>query len=33
MEDFLKMQADKLIASGVRAGIPGVTIHHERVPV
>jgi hypothetical protein len=33
MEDFLSMQAVKLVAAGVRSGVPGVTIHHERVPV
>lgn len=32
MEEFLDMLAVKLVAAGVR-GIPGVTIHHERVPV
>lgn len=33
MEDFLNAQAAKLVTAGVRNGIPGVTIHHERVPV
>lgn len=33
MEDFLNIQAAKLVAAGVHTGIPGVTIHHERVPV
>ncbi len=33
MEDFLNAQASKLVASGVKSGIPGITIHHERVPV
>jgi len=33
MEEFLNMQAAKLIAAGVRTGIPGVTVHHERVAV
>lgn len=33
MEDFLNVQAAKLVAAGIKSGIPGVTIHHERVPV
>lgn len=33
METFLNLQAAKLVASGVRSNVPGVTIHHERVPV
>jgi hypothetical protein len=33
MEDFLNIQAAKLVASGARGTLPGVTIHHERIPV
>lgn len=33
MEEFLNVQAAKLVAAGIRTGIPGVTIHHERVAV
>lgn len=33
MEEFLNIQAAKLVAAGVHNGVPGVTIHHERVPV
>lgn len=33
MEDFLNVQAAKLVASGIKSGIPGVAVHHERVPV
>lgn len=33
MEEFLNMLAVKLVASGARSGIPGVAVHHERVPV
>lgn len=33
MENFLSIQAAKIVASGVHNGIPGVTVHHERVPV
>jgi hypothetical protein len=33
MEDFLNIQAAKLVSSGVLSGIPGVTIKHDRVPV
>lgn len=33
MVEFLNMMAAKLVASGARSGIPGVTIHHERRPV
>lgn len=30
---FLDVQAAKIVASGTRHGIPGVTVKHERVPV
>jgi hypothetical protein len=30
---FLDGQAVKIVGAGVRHGIPGVTVHHERVPV
>lgn len=33
MEDFLKMEAAKLVSAGVRSGIPGVVVHHDRRPV
>jgi len=33
MEDFLNIEAAKIVASGIHAGIPGVTVLHERVPV
>lgn len=33
MEAFLNGQAAKLVAAGVHSGIPGVTVHHDRVPV
>lgn len=33
MEDFLNVQAAKLVTAGIKSGIPGVTVHHERVPV
>jgi hypothetical protein len=33
MESFLNVQVAKIVASGVHNGIPGVTVHHERVPV
>lgn len=33
MIDFLNMEAAKLVAAGVRTGIPGVTVHHDRRPV
>lgn len=33
MVAFLDMQATKLVASGIHAGIPGVNVHHERKPV
>lgn len=30
---FLDGQAAKIVGSGIHHGIPGVTVHHERVPV
>lgn len=33
MEDFLNVMAAKIVASGARSGIPGVTVHHQRRPV
>lgn len=33
MEQFLNMQAAKLVAAGNHGGIPGVNVKHERVPV
>lgn len=33
MEDFLRMHAVKLVAAGIHSRLPGVTVHHERVPV
>lgn len=33
MLDFLNVHAAKLVASGAKSGIPGVTVHHERVAV
>lgn len=33
MEDFLNIQAAKLVSSGIHSGIPGVNVKHERVPV
>lgn len=33
MTDFLNMMAVKIVASGVRSGIPGVEVQHDRRPV
>lgn len=33
MKDFLKMEAAKLVSAGVRFGMPGVVVHHDRRPV
>ena len=33
MKEFLTAHAAQLVASGIKSGIPGVTVHHERVPV
>jgi len=33
MTAFLDSQASRLVATGIRSGLPGVTVHHERVVV